>query len=129
MKKVLILALLLIIPGIGMADNHGEVVVEMWKCELKDGKEMKDVEATNQKWLAMTRKTTGSEDVQSFMMNPVVGTLTKFVFADVYPDMATWAKVKSAEETEEGQAIEASFNDLMDCTDNRLYESKRTNVE
>ena len=124
MKKVLILALLLIIPGIGMADNHGEVVVEMWKCELKDGKEMKDVEATNQKWLAMTRKTTGSDDVNSYILTTVVGSQGMFQFADIYPDMATWSKAKSAEDTEEGMAIEAAFDELSDCTDNRLYMSK-----
>ena len=129
MKKAILLTVFLLIPGFCMADNHGGAVVEMWKCELKEGKESDDVMANNKKWLAMTRKATGSEDVDSFMMNPVVGTLTKFVFADVYPDMATWAKAKSAEDTPEGEAIEATFNELMDCTDNRLFRSKRTSSD
>lgn len=129
MRIVLILAVLLAIPAITMADHHGKSVVEMWKCELKEDQKMEDVEANNKKWLAMTRKTTGSDDVESYMMTTVVGTLTKFVFADVYPDMAAWAKVKSAEESEEGQAIDAAFDALMDCTDNRLFNSKRTSLE
>ena len=95
MRKAIFLILLLAIPGICMADHHGEAVVEMFKCELKDGAKMEDVKANNQKWLAMTRKVTGSEDVQSFMMSPVVGSLGKFMFADVFPDMATWAKARA----------------------------------
>lgn len=124
MKRLLIAIAFLIVPVLGLADNHDSAVVEMWKCELKEGKEMKDVEANNKKWLAMTRKTAGSEDVNSYMLTTVVGDQTKFLFADAYPDMKAWAAAKSADDTEEGEAIEAAFNDLMDCTDNRLYNSK-----
>ena len=129
MKKVILMTVFLLIPGFCMADNHEKAVVEMWKCELKEDQKMEDVMATNKKWLAMTRKTTGNDEVNSFMMNTVVGTLTKFVFADAYPDMATWAAVKSAEESEEGKAINAAFDALMECTDNRLFNSKRTMVD
>ena len=129
MKNVLLAAVFLLAPGFCMADNHNEAIVEMWKCEMKEGQKMEDVMANNEKWLAMTRKTTGSDEVQSYMMSPVVGTLTQFVFADAYPDMATWSKVKAAEETAEGEAIEAAFDALMDCTDNRLFKSKKTVLE
>ena len=73
----------------------------------------------------MTRKTAGSEQVNSYMMTTIVGDQSKFMFADVYPDMASWSAAKSAEESDEGAAIEETFNDLMDCTDNRLYKSER----
>ena len=124
MKKVLIAIVFLIVPVLGLADNHDTAVVEMWKCELKEGKEMSDVEANNKKWLAMTRKVTGSEEVNSYLLTTAVGDQTIFLFADAYPDMSAWATAKSADDTEEGEAIEAMFNELMDCTDNRLYNSK-----
>jgi len=125
MRNVLIAIVLLIVPVLGLADNHDTAVVEMWKCELKEGKEMSDVEANNKKWLAMTRKTSGSEDVNSYVLTTVVGDQTMFLFADAYPDMNAWAAAKSAGDSEEGEAIEAMFDELMDCTDNRLYNSKR----
>jgi len=103
--------------------NAGDVrVIEMWQCELKDGKTMEEVKANNTKWLAMTRKEAGSDEVRSYALSTVVGDLTKFVFADTYPNMAAWSAAKSAE-SEEGKAIEAAFEDLMECTKNRLYES------
>ena len=43
MKKVIVLFLLLAIPGIGMADNHSEAVVELFICELKEGAKMVDL--------------------------------------------------------------------------------------
>jgi hypothetical protein len=71
----------------------------------------------------MTRKEAGSDEVRSYALRTVVGDLTKFVFADTYPNMAAWPAAKSAEESAEGKAIEAAFEDLMECTKNRLYES------
>jgi hypothetical protein len=71
----------------------------------------------------MTRKEAGSDDVRSYALNTVVGDLTKFVFADTYPNMAAWSAAKSAEESAEGKAIEAAFEALMECEKNRLYES------
>lgn len=125
MKKIILVLVFMLLPGLCLADNHDSAIVEMWKCELKDGKKMEDVEANNTKWLALTRKVTGSEEVNSYMMTTVVGDQTKFLFADAFPDMKSWSAAKSADESEEGSAIEAVFDDLMDCTDNRLYKSKK----
>ena len=125
MKKLLLAAVFLLAPGYCLADDH-ETIVEFWKCELKDGKEMKDVEANNSKWLALARKTVGSDEVNSYLLTTVVGDQTKFWFADVFPSMAAWSAQKSADETDEGKAIEAMFEELLDCSDNRLYESKAT---
>ncbi len=124
MKKLILAAIFLITPGLALADNHESSIVEMWKCKLKDGKKMEDVEANNSKWLAMTRKVTGNDEVNSYILTTIVGSQGMFQFADIYPDMATWSKAKSAEDTEEGMAIEATFEELSDCTDNRLYMSK-----
>ena len=124
MKKLLLAALILIVPVLGLADNHGTAIVEMWKCELKEGVKAEDVEATNKKWLAMTRKAAGSDEVNSYMLTTIVGDQTRFLFADIFPNMATWGAAKDAE-SEESDAIEATFNEMMECTDNRLYKSKQ----
>lgn len=125
MRKVLLFALFLLAPTWALADNHDTAIVEMWKCKLKDGKTMEEVQAVNKKWLAMTRKVAGTEEINSYSLETIVGDLTIFGFADAYPDMATYAKVKAAEDTDEGEAIDAAFDELMDCTDNRLYSSKK----
>ena len=64
-----------------------------------------------------------SDDVRSYALSTVVGNLTKFVFADTYPNMAAWSAAKSAADSDEGKAIEATFENLMECTKNRLFES------
>jgi hypothetical protein len=125
MKKLLLAAVFLLAPGYVLADDH-EAIVEFWKCELREGKKMEDVEANNSKWLALARKTVGSDEIESYVLHTVVGDQTKFWFADVYPNMAAWSAQKSADETDEGQAIENMFDELLDCSDNRLYRSEAT---
>jgi hypothetical protein len=125
MRKLVLFTLFLLAPGWALADNHDTAIVEMWKCTLKDGKTMEEVQAVNKRWLAMTRKVAGSDEVNSYSLQTLVGDLTIFGFADSYPDMATYAKVKAAEDTEEGEAIDAAFEELTECSDNRLYKSTR----
>lgn len=125
MKNYLITAVFLLTPAVSMADSDNTAIVEMWQCELKEGKKMEQVEANNTKWLAHTRAVTGSDEVNSYSLTSVVGDLTKFIFVDAYPTMAAWSAAKSAEDSEEGSAIEATFNELMECTKNRLYKSKQ----
>ena len=125
MRKRIAIALLLAAPGLCLAEAGDESVVEMFQCELKEGKKMEEVEANNKKWLVMTRKHAGSDEVNSYALNPMVGDLTKFIFVDAYPSMAAWSAAKDAGDTDESKAIEAAFNELMDCTKNRLYKAKQ----
>jgi len=123
MRRMILAAIFCFTPLIGLADAGDVRIVEMWQCELKEGQKMEDVKANNTKWLALTRKEAASDDVRSYALSTVVGDLTKFVFVDTFPDMAAWSAAKSAAESDEGKAIEAAFENLMECTKNRLFES------
>ena len=120
MKKIFITVVISVVPGICLAASGDERIAEMYMCELKDGKTMEEVQANNVKWLANTRKQAGNEDIHSYALEPMVGNLEHFYFIDSYPDLATWSAAKAAE-SDEGQAIEDAFNELMECTKNRLY--------
>ena len=123
MRRMILAAIFCFTPLIGLADAGDVRIIEMWQCELKEGQKMEDVKANNTKWLAMTRKAAASDDVRSYALSTVVGDLTKFVFVDTFPDMAAWSAAKSAEKSDAGDAIEAAFEELMECTKNRLYKS------
>ena len=121
MRRIILAFVFCFTPLICLA-NAGDVrIVEMWQCELKDGQKMEDVKANNTKWLAVTRKEAASDDVRSYALSTIVGDQSKFVFVDTFPNLAAWSAAKSAE-SEEGKAIEAAFENLMECTKNRLYE-------
>ena len=122
MRRMILAAIFCFTPLIALADAGDVRIVEMWQCELKEGQKMEDVKANNTKWLAMTRKEAASDDVRSYALSTIVGDQSKFVFVDTFPNLAAWSAAKAAE-SEEGKAIEATFNELMACTKNRLYKS------
>ena len=122
MRRMIIAAIFCFTPLIGLADAGDVRIVEMWQCELKEGQKMEDVKANNTKWLALTRKEAASDDVRSYALSTIVGDQSKFVFVDTFPNITAWSAAKSAESAE-GKAIEATFNELMECTKNRLFES------
>ena len=123
MKKTVLALAILMLPGLWLAAAGDKRILEIYQCELKEGKTVEEVRTNNERWLVNTRKAAGSDDIRSYHLQPKVGDLTTFVFIDSYPDMATWAAAESAGESEESKAIEAAFEELMDCTKNRLYES------
>ncbi len=95
---------------------------EVWQCKLKEGKTIEEVRAVNADWLKFTNGNVEGGDVSSADVQPIVGKLDGFLFVDSYPSMEAWAAAKAAGDSDEGKAIEARFNELIDCTDNRLHE-------
>jgi hypothetical protein len=109
--------------GTALADDTR--LLEIYKCKMKDGVKMEQVKANNVRWLANTRKIAGTDDINSYALQPKVGDFDHFIFIDSYPDLATWAKSESAGDTEESKAINAAFDEMLDCEKNRLYESTK----
>lgn len=123
MKKLLAVIVFLAASGTALADDTR--LVEVYKCKMKDGVKMEQVKANNVRWLANTRKNAGTDDINSYALQPKVGDFGHFIFIDSYPDLATWAKAESADDTEESKAINAAFDEMLDCEKNRLYESTK----
>lgn len=99
-------------------------VVEVWQCELKDGKTAAEVQAANRKWLEFVNSKVKGGGVQGYMMTAVVGHFDGFVFADSYPSMDAWVATKAALKTPEGVATEEALNALAECSSNALYNSE-----
>ena len=121
MKNVLIAIALLLAPALCLAEAGDTRVVEVWDCTLNDGKTADQVAAHNAKWLAFVRQ--ANPDINSYGMQRIVGSGQPFMFADVYPNLAIWGAAKSLLDSDEGRALEQGFNELLECSSNRLYNS------
>jgi len=102
------------------AGAWADKISELFECELEQGATIADAQAINVKWLAFMRANV-SEDISSVAATVVVGDFDEFLYVDTYPDLATWAAAKTALETDEGQALETSFGDVMECDESTLY--------
>jgi len=118
MKKLLLgtFASMALFSAAAWADK----VSEVYECDLDKGSTLADAQAVNSKWLTFM-KANVSEDITSVAATVMVGKFGEFLYVDTYPDLATWAAAQAALETDEGQAIESGFDDVMDCSKSTLY--------
>lgn len=95
-------------------------VIEMFNCDLRDGKTVADVQVANGKWLKFVNGKVKGGGVRSFVLTNIVGAPQGFRFADSYPDLNAWTATKAALETDEGKAVESQIEAVADCTSNML---------
>lgn len=112
----------LCLSGMAVADS----VAETWTCEVKEGKEIKDVQAANSKWLKWINAHVDGGGISSSVGTSVVGNSERFIFVDTYPNLATWAAAKDALDSEEGDELDDLFEDVSECSENRLWKIEDT---
>ncbi len=126
MKKLLpgafVTLVTLFLSGIATADS----IAETWTCEVKEGKSIEDVQATNSKWLKWINAHVEGGGITSSVGTTVVGNTEIFIFVDTYPNLATWAAAKDVLDSDEGDEIEDLFEDVSECSENRLWKIEDT---
>ena len=126
MKKLLSATLVALVTmflgGMAVADS----IAEAWTCEVKEGKKIEDVQATNSKWLKWINAHVDGGGITSAVGTAVVGNTEKFIFVDTYPNLATWAAAKDALDSEAGDELDDLFEDVSECSENRLWKIEDT---
>jgi hypothetical protein len=102
-----------------------DTIVAVYSCELKEGKTQEELQALNGKWLKWVRENV-NENIESAVGTAVVGDQGVFLFADTYPDLATWAATQTALDSDAASALENMFEDVSDCSENRLWKFEPT---
>ncbi len=115
-----ITAALLVMAG---AASAADTVTNVWYCKLNDGMTAEDAQEANGKWLKWAREVTGDDSITSSYVTTAVGEIKGFMWVDMYPDFATWAKLMDAEPNEE---LEETFDALQTCKGSRLLRGEET---
>lgn len=124
-KTVCIAFYIIALLGFSNAVNADSRVVQVWNCELKDGKSVEDAKAIHGKWKAWANSQPYGAKISARVATPLVssnvgaGTL---LMIDVYPSIEAYAADASAiDGTKEGQSLLAQFREVLDCHSNALY--------
>lgn len=124
LSRTFVMGIVLGVGASALADSRTD---EVWTCQIKDGKTMDDVRATNSKWVKLINAAVDGGDITSNIVTPVVGNAEEgyFLYVDSFPSLESWAAAKSAlDDTKEGDAIQAALAEVAECSDNRLYSSE-----
>ena len=126
MKKLLpvtfVALVTLCLSGIAAADS----VVETWTCKVNEDKKIEDVQAINSKWLKWVNAHVEGGGITSSVGESVVGNSDRFIFVDTYPNLATWAATKDALDSPAGEELDDLFEDVSECSENRLWKIEDT---
>ena len=126
MKKLLtatfVASVTLCLSGIATADS----IAETFTCKVVEGKKIEDVQAKNSKWLKWINANVEGGGITSSVGTAVVGNSDMFIFVDTYPDLATWAAAKDALDSDAGEELDELFDDVSDCSENRLWKIEDT---
>ena len=118
-----VIGMVVLCAGAAYADAHARVVV-IWNCTLNDGQTMEGVNETNSKWVELMNANIEGGEVRSYVLTPVVGGQGGFMYVDSFPNLTAWQAVRGVMESDEGKALEESFDALADCSKNALYNSR-----
>ena len=125
--KTKIATTLLVVLTLVFSSNFvfADSIIETYTCKLKEGKKQKELQAVNSKWLKWVNKNV-NEEIESSVGTAVVGSQEMFMFADSYPDLATWAAAKAALDSDAASELEDMFDGVSDCSENRLWKFEPT---
>lgn len=104
---------------------YADTIIETYTCELKEGKKQEELQAINSKWLKWVKKNV-NENIESSVGTAVVGTQNMFMFADTYPDLASWAATQTALDSDAASELKNIFEGVSDCSENRLWKFEPT---
>ena len=119
--STILVALALVLSSAVSADT----IVAVYSCEPREGKTQEELQALNSRWLKWVRENV-NENIESAVGTAVVGDQGVFLFADTYPDLTTWAATQTALDSDAASALENMFEDVSDCSENRLWKFEPT---
>ncbi len=94
----------------------------VWTCTLNEGHTFEELNAVHGKWIAWANKQSYGGDIQGAVAQSMVASEFVVVIIDSYPDITTLAADWEAYyNSEQGQALEAEYDEVSTCTSNALY--------
>jgi hypothetical protein len=110
----------LLVTGLSLAAETR--VDQVWTCTLNEGHTIEELNAVHGKWIAWANKQPYGGDIQGAVAESAVASAFVVIIIDSYPDMVTLAADWEAYgNSEEGQALDAEYEEVSTCTSNALY--------
>ncbi len=125
MKKLVSTVVFGLTIAIASSSVFGDSIINTYTCKLKEGKTKEELQAANSKWLKWVRANVNAK-IESAVGTQVVGDQGMFLFADTYPDLATWAATAEALDSDAANELDDLFKEISECSQNRLWKFEPT---
>ncbi len=102
-------------------------VVQVWNCQLNDGKTQDDLAAANKAWLAGVQSGEGAEKVEAYVNFPVAAEVGdgQFLFIVIDSDFSTWGAQADAYPDSAASKADEAWGEVASCSSSSLWFSQR----
>jgi len=106
---------------------YADSVVQVWNCELDEGKTFKELEAVSQAWLKAARGMKGGEELEVYL-NYAVGAgedAEGILFILIAPSFESWGAFEDRYEDSPAAEADTAFSDVASCSTPSLWGSTK----
>ena len=125
MKKIIIASLTASVMFLFTAPAYAGSIVQLWSCELNDGKTEADVVAASSVWLKAAKTNEGGEDIEAFVDFPIAADAGDgdFTFVLVVADTKTWGVFNNDYLDSPAGEAEEAWGEVATCSASSLWAS------
>lgn len=116
---------LLPVLSLVLASGASAEIVQVWECNLRDGKTQAELTEASAAWTAAAKKQKGGGELNISLEFPLAAEAGPggFNFVLIAPDAATWGTFNDNYEGSAAQAADRAWDEVATCSGAALYNS------
>ena len=125
MKKRIIALLTASVMFMFTIPVHADSVVQIWSCELHDGKTMADIVELSSAWLKAAKEMEGGEDLEVTLEFPMAANVSNdsFNFVLTAADTKTWGVFMNDYSDSAATEVDEAWFEVASCSSSSLWNS------
>ena len=102
-------------------------VIQVWNCEINEGKTVADLRATSSAWLAAAKKLPGNEKLEAWHNFPVAANIGDggFSFVTITPDFKAWGNATEAYPGSDTEKADQTWGEVASCSGSSLWAAEQ----
>lgn len=125
MKKMTKLLIAAVLAGSFTLANAD--VVQVWKCQMNEGKTGAELDAASSAWMAAAKAHPGGEGIEAYHNFPIAAQAGDgaFLFVVIQSDFEAWGKATEAYPGSAVAAADEAWSEVATCSGSSLWASEQ----
>jgi hypothetical protein len=103
---------------------HADSVVQLWTCQLNEGKTRAELTEVSKAWMEAARSMDGAEEFEGFLEFPIAADDgSVFTFVLVAGSATSWGTFQDAYEGSVAEKVDEDWGEVADCSKSSLWSS------
>ncbi len=124
MKNKLSMIVASIMLMVYISPAHADSVVQLWSCELNEGKTQAELMEVSVAWMTAVKSMDGAKEFEGHLEFPIASdNLGAFTFVLIADNAKNWGAFEDAYEGSAAAEADEAWGDVADCSTSTLWNS------